>query len=271
MSHTRKNEGIDRRGFLRGSSLLMGGLAAAPFQMMMARQAAGKQTRAAFSPDYGPLAPVADQNTGLPLIKLLAGFTYTTFGWAGDPLADGTPTPGLHDGMAVVKSMGPLALLIRNHEVRGTGPSFGPTRRTYDPLAPGGTTNLLFHTGRGKLLETWTSLAGTSTNCAGGPTPWGSWITCEETVDDTAQGFGKTHGWSFEVPAHGKAEPKPLRGMGRFVKEAVAIDPKTGVVYETEDRGTSGLYRYSDAALEKKRKLKLNPSFELSGEGTLEM
>ena len=263
----KKTSGVNRRGFLKGSSMLVGGLAASPFQLLGARQASGKTTRAAFSPDYGPLSPVNDQNTGLPLIKLPAGFTYTTLGWAGDLMSDGTPTPGLHDGMAVVKQMGPQVLLIRNHEVRGLGSSFGSADITYDGKAGGGTTNLIYHTGEGKVHHSWASIAGTNTNCAGGRTPWETWITCEETVDGPELGFEKTHGWSFEVPSHGKASTEPLRAMGRFVKEAVAVDPKTGIVYETEDRGTSGLYRYTDKLAGAKK----NINFRLSGEGTLEM
>jgi hypothetical protein len=119
-----------RRSFLRGSSMLMGGLAAGPFQALFANHARGAATRAAASPDYGPLNPVADQTTGLKLIKLPKGFEYATFGWAGDPLSDGAVTPGVHDGMAVVWSAGPLVLLVRNHEIRGARPpSSASTRR----------------------------------------------------------------------------------------------------------------------------------------------
>ena len=59
-------------------------------------------------------------------------------------------------------------------------------------------------------------------------------------------GFARPHGYCFEVAAsaNGVVAPEPLKAMGRFVHEAIAVDPKTGVVYETEDRQTAGFYRY---------------------------
>ncbi|MGF1926086.1 MAG: alkaline phosphatase PhoX, partial [Bacteroidia bacterium] len=57
----------------------------------------------------------------------------------------------------------------------------------------------------------------------------------------------KAHGYNFEVPATDKiglAQPLPIKAMGRFVHEAVAVQPKTGTVYQTEDEGNSLFYRY---------------------------
>jgi secreted PhoX family phosphatase len=111
----------------------------------------------------------------------------------------------------------------------------------------GGTTTLVYHTGRQELVGEHLSLAGTSRNCAGGPTPWNSWITCEETTARKDKTCARDHGYTFEVPASaesGLAPPVPIVGMGRFNHEAVAVDPATGIVYQTEDRNDSLIYRF---------------------------
>ncbi len=195
---------------------------------------------------YGPLYPTIDHATGLPLLLLPKGFEYTSFGWTGDSLVNGLPTPGAHDGMAAFPAGRHRTVLVRNHE---EGPILPPetpfSDAAYDPQAGGGTTSVVFDTKRGRVMSAHDSIAGTIRNCAGGPTPWGTWLTCEETTLFTPGTSGKPHGYMFEVPADGKGDPEPLRDMGRFSHEATAVDPKTGYVYETEDAGdSSGFYRY---------------------------
>jgi secreted PhoX family phosphatase len=245
---------IDRRAFLKGSTLA-GAVAgiAAPFHALAARADDRRDRQRGLlergcSSGYGPLAPVRDHATGLPLLMLPEGFEYVTFGWRGDLMADGGPTPGSHDGMAAFAARRGRVLLVRNHEV-GPGAAFAPAL-AYDPFGGGGTTTLEFDGRTGQLVESRPSIAGTVRNCAGGPTPWGSWLTCEETLDQPAAGnpLTRAHGYVFEVPLLGAPTAEPLRAMGRFSHEAVAVDPDTGFLYETEDAGnTSGFYRFRPA------------------------
>jgi secreted PhoX family phosphatase len=121
----------------------------------------------------------------------------------------------------------------------------------YDPgkAAPslGGTSTVVYDTKKQKVVRQFLSLAGTLRNCAGGPTPWDSWVTCEESVEKAGKLCAMDHGWCFEVPATDQpklADPIPLKGMGRFNHEAIAVDPETGYVYETEDRHDGLIYRF---------------------------
>lgn len=231
--------GLSRRSILKGGAVVAAGLSApaAAFQAFLAKPADARGRRV--SPDYGELVEVLDPNTGLPLLKLPRGFEYVSFGITGDTMADGSPTPGLHDGMAVVREIGRRrVVLVRNHEQSGGTPFGIADTPTFANDASGGTTNLIFDRRRGKLTEDWASLTGTIRNCAGGPNPLRrSWITCEET---TTPG----HGYIFEVPASSAASAEPIRDAGRFSHEAVAVDPDTGEVYETEDSGIAGFYRF---------------------------
>lgn len=243
---------VDRRTFLRGSAVAGGALMGAQGLMARGVFAASPNNRGyAKKGDggYGPLAPRASENTGETLLSLPDGFRYTVISKQGAPMADGLPTPGAFDGMAAFAAADGIRL-VRNHEVRTRTPgpvvAIGGPDKAYDPLSGGGTTTLAVDPQTRLLKRDWASLSGTHTNCAGGPTPWGAWITCEETTVGTVAAFGEDHGYNFEVPAsaNGLVAPVPLKAMGRFVHEAIAIDPATGIVYETEDRGTAGFYRF---------------------------
>ncbi|HEX6686408.1 MAG TPA: alkaline phosphatase PhoX [Candidatus Limnocylindrales bacterium] len=248
---------LNRRGVLRGAAVAAGVAAIAPIEALAARSASAQTgLKKKFSPDYGPLAPVSDQTTGLELLMLPRGFEYLSFGWTGDRMSDGVATPPLHDGMAAYRRDDQVRL-VRNHEVGSLSGKFADP--AYDPQAGGGTSNLVFDPDAGALVESRSSLSGTIRNCAGGPTPWDSWLTCEETTL-VNNGNGMRHGYIFEVPSGGTGNPNPIKQMGRFSHEAVAVDPATGYVYETEDTGSAGFYRFRPAT-----------KGNLHGGGTLEM
>ena len=186
---------LNRRQFLSAT----GGVAlAAPLTAFGARLAAGA---AAPGPRWlRPLRAAADGSTGLRLLELPEGFRYVSFSWRGDRLDDGRVTPGAHDGMAAFAAPGGRIRLIRNHEIDLDTGAFG-TAPAYDAGAGGGTTTVEFDPVSGALVKAWASLCGTTRNCAGGPTPWGSWLTCEETLVDPrpANQFRQPHGYVFEV------------------------------------------------------------------------
>lgn len=232
---------LNRREFLSTArGLALGG----PLAAFGERLAAG-QARARAGDGYGRIRPAADAATGLPLLAVPDGFRYVSFGWRGDRLEDGRLTPAAHDGMAAFPTEGGRVRLIRNHEIDGDLGAFG-TAPAYDRQAGGGTTTVEFDPVSGAFVKAWASLCGTSRNCAGGPTPWGSWLTCEETLAEPrpSNRFVLPHGFVFEVPSAGTATALPLKGLGRFVHEAIAIDPSTGIVYLTEDHAAAGFYRF---------------------------
>lgn len=243
---------LSRRRLLQGASALAASPLAAAFALAATPKAVGQRTLGASG--YGPLFPVKDETTGLPLLMLPEGFSYRSFGWAGERLAGtGEPMPGAADGMGIVKVDGEVFTLVRNHEIFGQDGSFGPAASHYDAPCGGGTVTLRYDRRAGKLLEARGSLSGTLVNCAGGTTPWNSWLSCEETVSPAGHsGFrrGRTfrleraHGFVFEVPAEGVSDARPITDMGQFIHEAAVVDASDGTVYLTEDNRPAGFYRF---------------------------
>ncbi|WP_237060415.1 alkaline phosphatase PhoX [Microbulbifer sediminum] len=241
---------LDRRQFCKSG--LGAGAASLAFSSLASRAAAGTgagygRGREGDSPDYGPLQPTRDLATGLPLLALPRGFEYLSFGWTGQLMDDGRATPTDHDGMAVCARRGHTIALVRNHELSaGESTQCHVPGGMYNPAEFGGTTSLEFDLARGCFVRSYTSLGGTIRNCAGGPTPWGSWLSCEETFHPwNTRDDGYNHGYIFDVPGFGTSNGgQPVRAAGRFSHEAVAVDPNTGVVYETEDANPCGFYKY---------------------------
>jgi secreted PhoX family phosphatase len=191
---------------------------------------------------YGPL--VADPKG---LLALPAGFTYTIVAEAGRTVLEtGQPTPSDADGTACFRSRTGWTL-VNNHEIGGGEPHGVPPLPglTYDPGAGGGTTTIDVDR-HGNRIREYVSVAGTHNNCAGGVTPWNTWLTCEESEQRAGGQFQKDHGYVFEVdPVDREANlsPVPLKFLGRYAHEAVATDPRTHQIYLTEDAGGPlGLY-----------------------------
>ena len=252
---------VSRRGFLKLAGA--GAVAATMVSPLQAFYARAEKGSVAGGIGYGPLSPRLPVNAselkGLiiggidigetPLLELSPGFNYTAISITGQPMDDGGTVPALHDGMAAYEGPRNTTILVRNHEVGsgGSNPVVPSNGNKYDQLG-GGTTTLVIGANR-RVQSQYASLAGTIRNCAGGPTPWGSWITCEENISlpGASGGVTRKHGYNFEVPAAAEiqvAEPTPLIAMGRFNHEAVAVEPETGYVFETEDEGDSCFYRF---------------------------
>lgn len=203
---------------------------------------------------YGPL--INDPNG---LLSLPEGFSYQIISSFGDAMSDGLRVPDRGDGMGCIPLEENKVALIRNHElsakhlINGGAKADSPLKT---PLAfdtnekgealPGGTSTIIYDTAKQERVDEFLSLTGTLRNCSGGVTPWGSWLTCEEAVDVPNDERSQYHGYVFEVPATAKGlvDAKPLKAMGRFLHEAAAVDPKTGIVYQTEDRGDGLFYRF---------------------------
>ena len=242
---------VSRRRFLKSATALSLGFAGLHRHLAWGDPTAANR--------FGPLVPDPESVLDLP-----EGFGYRILSQVGDPMDDGLLVPGKADGMAAFPGPKDRTLLVRNHESKPNeywASPFGekneliktiPQEAIYDRghgAAPhlGGTTTLVYNHQTKAVEREFLSLAGTSTNCAGGPTPWNSWITCEETLNLAGDTIERDHGYNFEVPATAdirRADPVPLKAMGRFKHEAIAVDPRTGIVYETEDQVDSLIYRF---------------------------
>lgn len=244
---------ILRRRFLQGLAVA----ATAPALPLRSRAATGL---------LGPLRPDPAGVLDLP-----EGYSHRVVSRAGERMDDGLLVPHAHDGMAAFAAADGRIRLVCNHELAPSkqhqGAFAGLDATSFEKFRPrvydagggatpgvGGTTTTVYNPVTGRTERQYLSLAGTDTNCAGGPTPWGSWLSCEECFENpgtAVQGLQivmreRRHGYVFEVAAtaDGLVEPRPITAMGRFEHEAAAVDAKTGIVYMTEDRHHSLFYRY---------------------------
>ncbi|GAB3658692.1 PhoX family protein [Actinocorallia lasiicapitis] len=226
---------VSRRGFVAGgvaSIAVVGAL-----DTVFTAPASAEESEEAYG--YGPL--IADP---AGILDLPAGFSYKMLSAVSTPLGpNGGVVPGAHDGTGLFPGSTPGgSRLVRNHEQGASGvKAVAAANLTYDPAAFGGTTTIDVDAD-GNVVSQYVSIAGTATNCAGGVTPWGTWLTCEET--EGIKGETKSHGWVFEVDPLGvKTIAEPIKPLGRFAHEAVAVDNHSHIAYLTEDAsGPFGLF-----------------------------
>ncbi len=249
-----------RRDFIRTSGFI--GIGFVGLKLYACGTRTATEGAAAEALGYGPLVP--DPNGVLDLPE---GFSYKVISTQGNTMTDGLLVPGKPDGMGTFDAGNGRVIIVRNHEIVPTDKDLGAFGLENANLSAipkedlfeygngefpglGGTTTLVYNEKTQEVEKEFLSLAGTYRNCAGGVMPWGSWVTCEEDVTKAGDFEGKVeqeHGYIFEVPATAdpmRATPKPIKEAGRFNHEAVAYDPKTGILYMTEDRSDGLVYRF---------------------------
>ncbi len=239
------------------------------FLQLLAIAASGPALSAPCRAGDAKVGPLRTDPNGI--LDLPQGYHYKTVSRAGEMMSDGLRVPGAHDGMAAFPQKDGRIILVCNHELAPSSFADSAFADTYSTLTKavkdriydqgkgktpgaGGTTTSVYNPETGQTERQHLSLAGTDTNCAGGPTPWGSWLSCEECFESPGSAWTlrgivrreKPHGYVFEVPASadGLVEPRPIKAMGRFEHEAAAVHAATGIVYMTEDRHHSLFYRY---------------------------
>ena len=236
---------LNRRNFI--------GATGAAFSGLLLNGCTGRSAPLTSAPssfaDYGPLVPDPAGMLDLP-----RGFSYRLLSRLGNAMTDGCTVPDKADGMGCFSLGNDEVVLIRNHELVPADDAGGTLAKGFGTrdgaIVPGGTTSIVLDATTLEVKREFRSLAGTIRNCSGGITPWGSWLTCEEAPTGPGQRFGEglaeNHGWVFEVPANatGLIDAVPLKAMGRFNHEAACVDPRTGIVYLSEDRDDSVLYRF---------------------------
>lgn len=242
---------ISRRTFNQGLvALALSGLS----RHVLAVQAGLASQSLSKTLGYGTL--ISDPNE---VLDLPAGFSYQIISALGDMMSDGLEVPDRADGMGCLPLDEDRVVLVRNHELSPPKPGQNNASYTaeinldfaYDinrqkQALPGGTSNLIYNLKTKRLEKQFMSLIGTIRNCSGGITPWNTWLTCEESVLKASDEISKDHGYVFEVPASANSllEAKPIKEMGRFNHEAACVDPRTSIVYLTEDRNDSLFYRF---------------------------
>ena len=251
------NRKISRRKFIKDVSISAFGILAFSNMLLAAEKGLSKVLN---------IIPI--QNDPKGILNLLKGFKYKIISKKGQSMSDGLTVPDHADGMASFNGDNGKIILVRNHEIghyktieklldknpmqknkkfiKNFSSYIYDLGSDYNPCG-GGTTTIVYNPKTKKVEKEYLSLAGTLVNCGGGVTPWNTWISCEETVETKSKNLSKNHGYNFEViPSENIKLNKaiPLKDMGRFRHEAIAIDPVSNIAYQTEDRDDGLIYRF---------------------------
>jgi uncharacterized protein len=204
---------ISRRQLIVSGALAAGALVGSP---RLLREALAAPARAGVSP-YGPLSPPDANGLMLP-----PGFSSRELARGLSQVA-GYQWPVAPDGQGTFSTLDGGWILVTNSEF----------------LAPAGAgTSAIRFSPDGGIASAYRILGGTNLNCAGGPTPWGTWLSCEE----------HDAGLVWECDPAGKLTAVARPALGVFNHEAAAVEPAGRKLYLTEDKPDGGFYRFTPAA-----------------------